>query len=168
MNQAIKLAYDSSTERSLHILSIPSAAELPSFEVESEYFGVLLVWDSIGKSKDELVAVGKKLIDQGAVYICCWGPGCEYVHDAIDHADLENDRPGTSVLMTTWHDDEPLSEALWFFLNTAFPHELYESGCRASIAIVIDNQSWADECSESLAHPRQFSERALDESQGAV
>ena len=103
VNQALQLAYDSSTERSLHILSIPSAADIPQFEVESEYFGVLMVWDSIGKSEEELVAVGKKLIGHGAVYVCCWGPGCEYLHDAIDHADRENDRPGDSVLMTTWH-----------------------------------------------------------------
>ncbi|MEL7185354.1 MAG: hypothetical protein AAFN50_02820 [Pseudomonadota bacterium] len=146
------------------MLSIPNATDIPLFEFKSEFFGVLLVWDSIGTNEDELVAVGKKLIDQGAVYVCCWGPGCEKLHDAIDHADQENDRPGDAVLMTTWHDDEPLSEALWFFINTAFPHELYESECRGSIAIVIDNQSWADECSDALSKPRQFSQQALAES----
>ena len=168
MSHIQKLAYDSVSDRSLHILSIPSAAHIPQFGFESEYFGVLLAWDSSETSEEVLLEVGKQLITQGAVYVCCWGPGCEDVHDAIDHADQETIRPGDSVLMTTGHDGEPLSEALWFFLNSAFPHELYEDGCRASIAIVVNNQSWAKECAAALAHPRQFSERALGESHGAV
>jgi hypothetical protein len=43
--------------------------------------------------------------------------------------------------MSTWHDDEPLVEGLWFFVNTAFPldHELPLS---SYVAVVVGNRDW--------------------------
>ena len=161
MIEVRQLAHDSSTNRSLHVLSVPSASDIPTLHLSSDFIIALLVWDSVGSTEEELLAVGKSLIESGVVYACCWGPGCEAAHDAIDHADRGSDRPDDAVLMTTWHDNEPLSEALWFFLNTAIPTEPYVEGCRASIAIVVDNEAWADECVEALSHPREFTKRVL-------
>jgi hypothetical protein len=44
----------------------------------------------------------------------CLGPDCERVHDIIDEV-IVNRNPGETdedVIMTTWHDDEALNEAL--------------------------------------------------------
>ena len=54
------------------------------------------------------------VLQQGAVYCCAWGPGCERFHDIIDEvviADCVRERkfvgPSPSdVIMTTWHSDE--------------------------------------------------------------
>ena len=62
----------------------------------------------------EISDIANWALDQGAVYVCVWGPDCERVHDIIDEV-IVNRNPGETdedVIMTTWHDDEALNEAL--------------------------------------------------------
>jgi hypothetical protein len=162
MEAVRRLAYDPETDRDLYILSVNSVEDIPDFVLNSKLFGVLFVWDSSDTPDQGLVSIGKKLIGLGAAHFCTWGPDCERLHDAIDHADHNSDRPDGAVLMTTWHDKEPLKDALWFFLNTAFAHGAYDTECRASIAIVVNNPTWAQECAEALEDPRAFSENTVD------
>lgn len=64
------------------------------------------------------------LVNGGCLYVVAWGVECEKWHDAVDRAVLETfdfgDIPDDKFVMTTWHSDEPLSEALWFAGNCAF------------------------------------------------
>nr|WP_010546126.1 hypothetical protein [Sphingomonas elodea] len=52
------------------------------------------------------------------LYFIAWGTDCEAWHDSIDCANLEKfdygEIPDERFILTTWHDNEPLSEALWF------------------------------------------------------
>ena len=70
------------------------------------------------------------------VYLSAWGPECERVHDCFDIPYLKGNWTGNpedtcdTTIMTTWHSDEPLSEALWFFANSAFPAQAFEKTCR--------------------------------------
>ena len=54
----------------------------------------------------------------GSRYVVAWGDACEEWHDSVDFANLEafdfRDIPDKDHAMTTWHSDEPLSEAFWF------------------------------------------------------
>ena len=54
----------------------------------------------------------------GARYVVAWGHSCEKWHDSVDWANLEafdfGDVPDADHMMTTWHADEPISEAFWF------------------------------------------------------
>ncbi len=63
------------------------------------------------------------LVDGGCLYVVAWGTECEKWHDAVDWAVLETfdygDIPDDKFVMTTWHADEPLTEALWFAGNCA-------------------------------------------------
>jgi hypothetical protein len=63
------------------------------------------------------------LVDNGCLYFIAWGLDCELWHDSVDWAVLEDfdfgDIPDDRFVMTTWHDKEPLSEALWFAGNAA-------------------------------------------------
>ncbi len=47
-----------------------------------------------------------------------WGPSCSSWDDSVDYANLEDfewkDIPDDRFVMTTWHDKEPLVEALGF------------------------------------------------------
>jgi hypothetical protein len=65
--------------------------------------------------------------------------------------------------MTTWHDSEPLREALWFFLVNACPDQYYQDSTRAGLAIAIGSAPWAEEIREALDHPREFVERGADD-----
>jgi hypothetical protein len=58
------------------------------------------------------------LVVSGCLYTISWGIDCEAWHDCIDWAVLEYHHfaeiPDERFVMTIWHDNEPLSEALWF------------------------------------------------------
>ena len=47
-----------------------------------------------------------------------WGPGCSSWDDSVDIANLMDydfgDIPDDKSVMTTWHDDEPLTEVFHF------------------------------------------------------
>jgi hypothetical protein len=65
------------------------------------------------------------------------------VHDSCELAELEFDPQGArGVIMTTWHDDEPLSEAIWFFVSAAFPDESYEKTCLEWIVVGVGTDQW--------------------------
>lgn len=67
--------------------------------------------------------VASWLVDSGCLYFIAWGEDCESWHDAVDWAVLEDfnfgDIPDDRLVITTWHDKEPLTEALWFAGNSA-------------------------------------------------
>jgi hypothetical protein len=44
--------------------------------------------------------------------------------------------------MTTWHDDEPLDEALDFFVNWSLPNGGFQGGSDYRLAISIGNPEW--------------------------
>jgi hypothetical protein len=65
------------------------------------------------------------LVESGCLYCCVWGEACEAWHDEVDHANIcafdGGTIPDDQFVMTTWHDKEPLSDALWF-VGTAAEH----------------------------------------------
>ena len=55
--------------------------------------------------------------------MCAWGVDCTLWDDSVDHANLEQfsygDIPPDRSVITTWHEDEPLEEAIWFAKHSA-------------------------------------------------
>src|SRR5258708_6886366 len=85
-------------------------------------FALLRVGDATGW--DELVVGGlaTNWIESGLAYACCWGDRSEWVHDLIDRADLAaGEQPG--VVTTTWHDRQPLPEAVYTVTELALADE---------------------------------------------
>jgi hypothetical protein len=58
--------------------------------------------------------------------------------------------------MTTWHDSEPLRDALWFFLVNSLPDEHYENSTHVALAVSVGSSVWAAEIEEALDGPREF------------
>lgn len=62
--------------------------------------------------------VAEWLVKSGCLYVVAWGIECEKWHDTVDWNVIEEfdygDIPDDRVIVTTWHADEPLSEAMWF------------------------------------------------------
>ena len=81
---------------------------------------------------DDVSALADHVISRGVFYVSCWGEGCEFVHDLFDEEDLRLHPPVEgqkyAVVMTTWHDDESLAEALEFFWIAACPDDGKEWG----------------------------------------
>lgn len=119
----------------------PNSESLPdTLAIPSENFVCLLSWKAERVSASELSKVAERLLDLGCVYFCCWGPGCERVHDAIDEVVVGDGATNIARLdiMTTWHE-EPIAEAVDFFLDHACPAERYLDKCTTALAVVIGN-----------------------------
>ena len=150
--------FDSVMERRLFSVGIPSAAALPRLVLPPGNFVCLLAWDARDASADTVSALVAPLLREGASYFVCWGPDCERVHDIIDEMvscpDNEFGVPEDSDIMTTWHNSEPLSEALRFFLMSSWPDEHYEGSTHTALAIAVGSPAWAAEIVEALDHPQ--------------
>jgi len=117
-----------------------------------KHFVLLLAANTTPLSGPELVDAARRILEAGASYVCCWGPGCERLHDCFDEARFGFDDPdaGDDVIMTTWHEDESLEEAIWFAINTAFPTPKYEVTTRIVAVLTIANASWSLRAEEYL------------------
>ena len=64
--------------------------------------------------------IAEWLLKSGCLYVIAWGIEC----DTVDWTNLEEfdfgDIPDDKFVMTSWHDDQPLSEALFFAGQCAF------------------------------------------------
>jgi hypothetical protein len=105
----------------------------------------------------------KHLLGAGAVYISSWGPDCQRVHDITDEARLSLGKPDRrdSVVMTAWHENESLDDALWFFLFNTFPEDSFEQTTRSALAVIVGNPDWAALIREDLRDPNALSARVL-------
>lgn len=128
-----------------------------SLDLPHEAFACLIVWDVDRSKLKQISALAKPLIRQGCAYMCAWGENCDLVDDMFDWAWMDhigvfegartNDE---QTLMTTWHDEEPLDEALWFLLRGATPTEGF-GRCDANVVILIDpSPGWEATIRDSL------------------
>ncbi len=116
-----------------------------------ETFILLLAADGRDSSDQALREHASWLLRAGARCVCAWGPDCERVHDAFDREASELGLNGEdAVIMTTWHEEEPLKEATWFAANTAFPHEAYRDADGALVAISVGSKEWEAEIYDYL------------------
>jgi hypothetical protein len=69
-------------------------------------------------------AISRWLADSGCLYMMAWGRDCSSWDISVDLANLAHfnygDIPEDEFIMTTWHDDDPLEEVLWFAKTTAY------------------------------------------------
>jgi len=133
----------------IRLVGVDSIADLVKrLNPQTRYFTLLLAWDAPDIPQDKLIDMMRPLVERGLVYICAWGGRCEQVHDAVDDADLERINITGSdeyVIMTTWHSQETLSEACWFFKELAFPSEEPYISNLERFAVAVGNDNWLEE-----------------------
>lgn len=98
--------------------------------------------------------IAQWLLQSGCLYVVAWGVECEVWHDTVDWTNLEafdfGDIPDEKFVMTTWHPDEPLSEALWFAGQCAFhPHVKLDETAIIHITNEAEEAGMLDAYSES-------------------
>jgi hypothetical protein len=155
------VGYSEESGRSLFVLDVTRPDEVAvSPLITGTYFVCLLAWDARQVSASEIRAVAQRLLQAGCAYVCCWGPDCERVHDLFDDSDLEL-RPDGPWCMSTWHVREPLSEAIWFALFSAWPDDAFIEGCQSVVGVSIGSSAWATELHAAFVDPLGFSARVL-------
>jgi hypothetical protein len=138
----------------LYLLSCNTWEEWPTkLELASPHFTLFLACDARGLDGAALTSAGSRILRQGLVYLCAWGPECERVHDAFDEAivDKRSSSSGQEdVILTTWHAGEPLEKALTFFLDTAEPASAFRYSCTSWVAASIGSAEWASKIKSRL------------------
>ncbi|MDN5942604.1 MAG: hypothetical protein L0H94_12030 [Nitrospira sp.] len=121
--------------------------------IHGKHCVVFLAMDARPMSVDEISNIANWALAQGAVYFCVRGPDCKRVHDIIDEAVVCRNSGETDedVIMTTWHEDEALDEALWFAVNSAFSAGAYEGTCETLVAIAVGSKEWGSQMTKILS-----------------
>lgn len=119
----------------------PEKISLPS-----RHFGVLLLCDGNAIPDSTVVNLASRMLSQGLAYLCAWGPDCERIHDLFDEAIIENPNDlikSDSVIMTTSHD-EPLEDAVWYFLYLTVGAGEYWKTCQSWIVVPVERADWTE------------------------
>ncbi len=139
--------------RQVLFCSASSLGSLPAaLSPLSRPFVLFIAADASSVTEQTVLLVAEKLLSQGMIYACVWGQDCERVHDLLDAASVQRN-PSVSnanVVMTTWHAEETIEEAVWFFLNCAWPAAAYEQTCDSWVAAVIGNAEWEKSVKEEI------------------
>jgi hypothetical protein len=107
-------------------------------------FGLFVAMNAKGVTDERILRGAKRLLSKGLACLCTWGPDCERVHELFDLAARGNnsDLFGDEVIITTWHADETLEEALWFFVHAAFVTKKFDKTCKDWIIAPISSTEW--------------------------
>jgi hypothetical protein len=147
-------------DRELLLLELTELAQLPDrLPIESPHFVCLILCDATGITTAEIARFSESLLSQGAVYLLCWGPDCERIHDIIDETMVGGVEPiprFSSSIITTWHARESLDDALNMFLGFSWPDDEFLATCRSSLAVSVGQPLWCSRVREALGDVPAF------------
>lgn len=140
------------------VVEVPVLEWPTSLTLATRRFCLFIAADSSGSTADVISEFALAALHQGMVYCAVWGPGCERFHDIIDEMvarDGLNERrfvgpTPNDVIMTTWHADESIEEALEFFTMSALPTEGLLADSDFRVVACIGNPEWATIASRVL------------------
>lgn len=119
----------------LRYLHLPAGARPAAWEGPTPFKAVVVVEQDVSDSWQ--AAASRWLVQSGCLYMMAWGRNCSSWDDSVDHANLEvfdwGHVPDDHFVMTTWHENEPLSETFWFAEHVAF-HPTQE----LSATVIVD------------------------------
>lgn len=154
-------------DRELSLLELPNLQSLPcDLAIAGPHFACLVLFDARGTDAEDISAFSESLLVQGAVYICAWGPDCERVHDIIDEVTVGEgpDIPRFSDgVMTTWHEEKDLDEALFYLLVCTYPDDEFSDTCRSALVVSVGNPDWTGRARKALEQPGDFIRKVTDQ-----
>lgn len=112
---------------------------LPALSVPRPFRAVLVLEAEVGSIWQ--ASVSSWFVQAGCLYALSVGAACSSWDDSIDKANLEefefDEIPPTRFVMTTWHEDSPLSELFWFSKhNAAHPTESLQATLLVHVAAI--------------------------------
>jgi len=139
---------DEDGERELYVAHIPALDHVDQLASEWDEvngpFALFLAADASGVSTDIIGRFSQWAIDAGVFSFSVWGPDCERVHDVFDEVDVgEYPVDGAPIVMTTWHDNESLGDALLLFW-TASAADGKPSG-PLRLAVAVGDHDWYEQ-----------------------
>ena len=155
MGEVVHLGVDHRHGRQLFVVDAPSPTAVRSLLPEGHSFVALVAWNAEHASVDSIGELAEDLLKAGCVYVCCWGQDCERVHDVVDEVAIEHN-PDGPLIMTTWHAEGRLEDALCFMLFSTEPVEELRGQCTAAVAVSVGSQTWASTIRYAMLDTRSF------------
>lgn len=110
----------------MNYIQIKQNDTLPDILELKLYKCVVVIEDDVPLNRQN--EISDWLVSSGCMYMMAWGRNCSSWDDSVDDSNLAQfdfqDIPDESLVITTWHDKEPLSEVFEFAKHTAH-HENY-------------------------------------------
>ncbi len=137
----------------LPVLKWPTTLGLPA-----KRFRLFVAANVKDTSTDVLSDFASAALSNGMVYFCAWGRDCERFHDIVDEVVVEDDLDerrfsgptASDVVMTTWHEDENLEEALDFFVTCAVPTDGFAADSDFRLVICVEAAEWTQRAKRFL------------------
>ena len=134
-------------------LKWPTLTALPTSR-----FRLFVAADITEVGVDAITEFASVALSRGMVYFCAWGRDCGRFHDVVDEVVVKDELgerrfvgpKASDVVVTTWHDNETLEEALDFFTTSAVPTEGFSADSSFRLVMCVDNPNWAETATRVL------------------
>jgi len=151
------------SEKKFEVVSVAKLSWPQGLEVRSRKFRMFVAADTTDLETKAISDFAREALNRGMVYLCAWGPGCERFHDIVDEVVIEDDLnerkfagPSlTDAIMTTWHSNESLAEAIDFFATCAMPTDGFAPDSDFRLLVCVGNIRWTTEA-EKYLHSARF------------
>jgi len=138
-------------EKRFAVIQVPNLNWPVLLQIPSRRFRLFVAADVTGVSTQAIADFAVAALNMGMVYFCSWGQDCERFHDIVDEVLIADDlaeqkfsRPSNDdVVMTTWHADDTLEEALDFLATSAAPTDGFAPDSDFRLVICVGNSDWA-------------------------
>jgi hypothetical protein len=140
-----------STEKLFHVTELASLRWPFALHIPSRRFRLFVAADVTSTTASIIAEFAHAALTSGMVYFCAWGPDCSRFHDIVDEVVVADDigkrlfaGPNEQdTIMTTWHENEALDDALDFFVNCSHPTNGFEAASDFWFAMSVANSAWA-------------------------
>jgi hypothetical protein len=127
-------------ERRVYLTFCDSFHQLALLRPPRVPFVLFVGGDSSSESSEMLFTVAQSVLQNGAVYVLCWGAGASRLKDVVDEAFVARTIGDVvPTVMTTSHETESLDEALTFATTNAEPVAVYATACTVSVFVLVDD-----------------------------
>ena len=150
------------TPYSIYASNISKISDIENLIFPTKYFILFLAADFTSFDDNKIIEIAQKLINSGLGWVCTFGPECSKAHDLFDLANIfwEEKTGNEFQVMSTWHENEPIEEALWFCLFNAIL-EVPENEC-STIILSINNDLWQNTINTCLSNIPDFNEEIVN------
>ena len=122
-----------------------------NLQIPSRRFRLFVAADLAHAFTEALSTFAHSALKNGTVCFCVWEPDCKRLHDIVDEIVVDDEvgqhlfvgENRSDTIMTTWHDDGSLADALDFFVNFTCPTAGFERNSNFLLAVCVGNSEWA-------------------------
>lgn len=108
-------------------IQITDKGNLPDINYLKAFKCLIIISENVSQTRQG--EISHWLVKSGCLIVCAWGINCSSWDDSVDDANIElcnySPIPPESFVVSTWHENESLEEAM-FFIKHIISHESHK------------------------------------------